>query len=58
MMKWVNVELNREDAVLFRGYLVENLVKFETSGAGSYTHFECLMTSEQVERANDYLESI
>jgi hypothetical protein len=58
MRKWVNVELEREEADCFRKYLRSKDIKFETSGAGHLTHFECYMTPEEIKDADGMLEGI
>lgn len=55
---WCNVELPREDAELFKRYLRKHNIKFEPSEAYSLIHFECLMTEEEFDAANDWIDQI
>lgn len=55
---WYNVELPMQYANLFKYYLRENDIYFEPSEAGHLIHIECLMTKEELETANSFLELI
>ena len=64
MRKYYNVEIayntremiNRVDA--FRMWLYDNNIKHATSSAGDYVHFEILLSSDEVERVNNALDTI
>lgn len=57
--KWVSTELKGNDASHFRAYLFDNGVSFETSDAGyGYTHFECLMSDDEMEKANAFIDTL
>lgn len=55
-MSWVNVELNKADAIAFRHWLKANGVKYEVSSAYNLIHFEVLADRETVRKANAFLE--
>lgn len=55
-MSWVNVELNKVDAAVFRCWLKANGVKYEASSAYNLIHFEVLADRETVCKANAFLE--
>lgn len=55
MREWKNVELNKKDAGVFRVFLRSLKVKFETSGVGELTHFECLVSPIEENKANIFL---
>ena len=56
--KWLNIELKNSEAFAFRVFLISKTIKFETSGVGSLTHFECFMTDEERKEADDFLETL
>ena len=58
MRKYVNVELNPVDAEKFRHYLKTNQIYYEASGVGLNTHFECKMTADEVDKANEFLATL
>ena len=64
MRKYYNIELaynTREmiDRVNdFRTWLYDNNIKHETSAAGSFVHFEILLSKEEVAKANNALDNI
>lgn len=55
---WLNVELESQEAKRFRGYLLDMHIQYESSGAGSLTHFECLMDETEAEKANEFLATL
>ena len=64
MKKYYNVEIayntretiNRADN--FKTWLYDNNIKHETSSAGEFVHFEILLSSNEVEKVNNALDSI
>lgn len=64
MKKYYNVEIayntremiNRVDD--FRMWLYDNDIKHEISAAGTFVHFEILLSSDEVEKANNALDVI
>lgn len=56
--EWYSVELTNEYADLFKYYLRENKIYFEPSSAYNLVHFECLMTKDEYEMTQSFLELI
>ena len=64
MKKYYNVEIayntremiNRVDN--FKAWLYDNDIKHETSAAGAFVHFEILLSSDEVEKVNNALDTI
>lgn len=64
MRKYYNVEIayntremiNRVDD--FRMWLYDNNIKHETSSAGSFVHFEILLSRDEVAKVNNALDTI
>ena len=62
--KWYFIELpyfsdiTKNDADRFKQWLHNNNIKFETSGAGSYLHFEIYATLDQVKIIDKALDEI
>ena len=64
MKKYYNVEIayntremiNRVDD--FRMWLYDNNIKHEISAAGTFVHFEILLSKEEVEEVNNALDTI
>lgn len=57
--KWASSELKGSDTTRFKGYLRDMHINFETSDAGyGYTHFECLMSEEELNAANVFIDSL
>ena len=57
--KWVNTDLKGTDVGRFREYCRDCHINFETSDAGyGYTHFECLMSDDEKEKANAYIDTL
>ena len=52
---WYSVELTKQYADIFKDYLTKACIYYEPSEAGHLIHFECRMTKEQHEFANDFL---
>ena len=52
---WYSIELNDDNAEIFRHYLRENGIYFEPSGCYTLVHFECLMTNDERKAANEFL---
>ena len=64
MKKYYNVEIayntremiNRVDD--FREWLYDNNIKHEISAVGDFVHFEILLSSDEVEKVNNALDTI
>ena len=64
MKKYYNIEIayntremiNRVDN--FRTWLYDNNIKHETSAAGTFVHFEILLSDNEVEKVNNALDTI
>ena len=54
---WCSIELNDDNAEIFRHYLKENDIYFEPSGCYELVHFECLMTNDECKAANEFLHN-
>ena len=55
---WCSVELNEDNAEIFRHYLRERGIKYEPSSAWNLIHFECYMTNEERKAANIFLQGV
>ena len=55
---WYSVELTKGNADKFKQYLHKNDIRFEPSECYNLTHFECAMTKEEFEAANDFLQRV
>lgn len=55
---WRNVELKGTDVGRFAEYCRDMHLKFETSAAGEYIHFEVLVSEEELEKANEFLSNL
>ena len=53
--KWLNVELNDENAKSFRMFLWALDIRYETSGCYNLVHFECFMNDREKEAADKFL---
>ena len=53
---WYSVELTKGNADTFKQYLYKNNIQFEPSECYNLIHFECAMTKEELEAANDFLQ--
>ena len=64
MRKYYNVELayNTREMIdrvnNFRTWLYDNDIKHETSAAGSFVHFEILLSVDEVQDVNNALDDI
>ena len=64
MRKYYNVEIayNTREMIdrvnNFKTWLDNNNIKHETSAAGSFVHFEILLSDNEVEKANNALDTI
>lgn len=57
--KWVSTELKNGEEIKFRNYLRDMHISFETSEVGyGYIHFECLMNEEEMNKANEYIDTL
>lgn len=56
MVTSCRVDLPKKEAEMFTKYLKDNNLYFEPSENGNLIHFECLMTDEELEEANKWLE--
>lgn len=57
-MKYYNVELEANNALLLKVFLLGARVQYETSGAGNLTHFEILTDVSGAAAINRFLETI
>lgn len=57
MKLYKNVELSKDDSNKLRAFLVENKIKFETSGVGDLVHFEVLVDSIEENKVNNFLDN-
>lgn len=53
--QWYGTELSIIVADIFREYLLEHSIPYETSEAYNLTHFECYMTEDERKVANEWL---
>ena len=64
MRKYYNVEIayNTREMIdrvnNFRTWLYDNDIKHETSAAGSFVHFEILLSEDEVAKVNNALDTI
>ena len=64
MEKYYNIEIAYNTRTMidrvneFRAWLYDNNIKHETSAAGDFVHFEILLSSDEVERVNNALDTI
>lgn len=64
MRKYYNIEIayNTREMIdrvnNFRTWLYDNNIKHETSAAGSFVHFEILLSGDEVEKVNNALDNI
>ena len=57
--KWVSTELKGTDIGRFKEYCRDMHINCETSEAGyGYIHFECLMSAEEMELANQFIDQM
>lgn len=60
--RWHNVELDAKiringhsDSSMFRKFLMDNNIKYETSAAGDMVHFEVLVDNDEMEKCDTFL---
>ncbi len=53
-----NVELLPNEAEQMKKYLRELAVKFESSAAGEYVHFEILVNEQEAKETNEFLSKL
>ena len=64
MKKYYNVELAYNTRTMidrvnnFKTWLDNNNIKHETSSAGTFVHFEILLSTDEVEMVNNALDNI
>lgn len=64
MRKYYNVEIAYNTRTMidrinnFRTWLYDNDIKHEISAAGTFIHFEILLSNDEVERVNNALDNI
>lgn len=51
-----SIELTKTSAEIFKNYLRKHDIYFEASEAGSLIYFSCMMTDEEMNNANTWLE--
>lgn len=55
---WFGVDLSLVKTILFRHWLMNEGIKFETSGNGELTHFEVFCSDKELDAANNELDRI
>lgn len=55
---WKSVNLTKEDSGLFRNFLIDNGVRFETSGNGNLVHFEVFVNNAEQALCDRFLSNI
>lgn len=55
---WKNVELKKSVSGRFKEYCRDMHLKYETSEAGEYIHFEVLVSDEELSKANEFLSNL
>lgn len=56
MRRWYNIELGLSDEIVaLKKFLKNSGFKYETSGAYNLTHFEILLTPEELRKTEDFL---
>ena len=64
MRKYYNVEIayNTREMIdrvnNFRAWIYDNNIKHEISAAGTFVHFEILLSEDEVEKVNNALDNI
>lgn len=58
MKLYKNVELSKDDSSKLREFLIDNKIKFETSGVGDLVHFEILVNSMEEKKINNFLDTL
>lgn len=58
MKLYKNVELSKDDSSKLREFLIDNKIKFETSGADNLVHFEILVNSLEEKKINNFLDTL
>lgn len=58
MKLYKNVELSKDDSSKLREFLIDNKIKFETSGADNLVHFEILVNSIEERKINNFLDTL
>lgn len=58
MKLYKNVELSKDDSSKLREFLIDNKIKFETSGVGDLVHFEILVNSIEEKKINNFLDTL
>ena len=57
--KWYNFETMWDNVALsLREFLLDNNIKFETSGCFGGVHFEVLCNPAEVQKVNNFLDSL
>ena len=56
-MKYYNIELSKAAAIKLQQFLYKLEVEFETSAAGTYTHFEILTDANGADKINNFLDN-
>ena len=64
MKKYYNIEIAYNTRAMidrvnnFRMWLYDNNIKHETSAAGTFVHFEILLSSDEIAKVNNALDNI
>ena len=56
--RYMNVELDHDEAQEFRAFLKSIGVRYEASGAGNLIHLECRVDNMDVELINGFLRDL
>lgn len=56
--KYYNIELIKKDAEILKEYLHTNKIYFESSGCGNLIHFEIKLNKVQLEKANNFINTL
>ena len=57
-MKWYNVELTQAESILFKGFLNDNFIQYESSGCYNLVHFEVYASIFQLDVINSFLDTL
>lgn len=55
MKQWYGTELSKEEAEIFREYLLKQGIQYEASEVYHLIHFECCMTDDEAKSADNWI---
>lgn len=55
-MKWYNIELDKDSALAFQAFLIENEIAYEPSECFNLIHFEILLNDFSLATVNKWLD--